>query len=607
MTPRLASDLPAGTRLADRFTVVERLGEGASATVYRAHDDVLGVDVALKVLDPLRGADPVGRLRFERELEVLARIDHPGVARAFGLHTDGELELLALELVEGESLGQRLAQGRLPAAEAVEIARGLALALGACHDAGVLHRDLKPDNVVLHPVRGPVILDFGVAWFGAAANLTHTGAVMGSPQYLAPEAFASSLHDARADLYSLGVVLFEMLTGRPPRLQATVAELALATDEEPPRASSLRPGLPPALDELVARAVAPRPEDRFATAGELARSLSQRTTTRAGVRTRLPCARCHSLLVSDLPFCPGCGQDASWELERGPFSIELSSVPDAERCARWLLGRHRLALLVPPGRLRRRLAQPNAVLAVGVSRAAAELLAAGAKQAGCTAHVSRAHRLVDAGLRVSEEPWPRVVKAGAVHVVAVGLCAQLLAATHASGWLSAAILGALAIGLCASYRRPALLGTRVRSAQRALARQHAGIRARLGALRGERARGLAAEAIRRAAPGLSAPDERGDVGLEILPLLDRALTAAADLDTHAAFLAGRSRSRLAAEVDQARTQAALGDGDAPERLRALEAERDQLAGAAVAHDLAARTALEATSAITAALAGRATA
>ena len=549
----------------------------------------------------------MGRLRFERELEVLARIDHPGVARAFGLHKHGELEhgeleLLALELCEGESLAERLAHGCLPAAEAVEIARALANALAACHDAGVLHRDLKPENVVLHPTRGPVVLDFGVAWWSAAANLTHTGAVMGSPQYLAPEAFSSSLHDARADLYSLGVVLFEMLTGRTPRLASTVAELALATDEEPPRASSLRPGLPAGLDDLVARAVAPRPEDRFATAGELARALAQRSGARAGVRTRLPCARCQTLLVGDLPFCPGCGQDASWELERGPFSIELTSVPDPERCARWLVGRHRLALLVEPCRLRGRLAQTPVLLAVGVSRAAAELLAAGAKQAGCRTHVSRASRLADAGLRVSEEPWPKVALAGAVHVAAVALCAQLLAATHASGWLSTAILCALAIGLCCFYRRPALLGTRVRARQRALGRQHATLRARLAALRGDRARGLAAEAIRRAAPGLAAPDERGEVGLEILPLLDRALTAAADLDTHAAFLAGRSRSRLAAEVEQARTQAALGDAAAPGRLRALEDERDRLAVAAVAHDLAARTALEATSAISVALA-----
>src|SRR5207237_3530008 len=103
----------------------------------------------------------------------------------------------------------------------------LAAAVAACHEQGVLHRDLKPENVILHPERGPVVLDFGVAWFSTAANLTRTGAVIGSPQYLAPEVFSSSLADARADVYALGVMLFEMLTGRPVHLAGSVDELAL--------------------------------------------------------------------------------------------------------------------------------------------------------------------------------------------------------------------------------------------------------------------------------------------------------------------------------------------------------------------------------------------
>ncbi len=174
-----AFNIAPGTVICGRYTVKEKVADGAMATVYRAEDRSSDREVALKILDPLRGADPVGRARFEREFEVLVRLSHQGIAHCFRLERDGELDILVLEFVEGETLEARLARSRLSVDEALEITARLAEALGHCHQNDVLHRDLKPTNIILHPERGPVILDFGVAWFTSAANLTRTGAVVG--------------------------------------------------------------------------------------------------------------------------------------------------------------------------------------------------------------------------------------------------------------------------------------------------------------------------------------------------------------------------------------------------------------------------------------------
>src|SRR5262249_11508468 len=146
--------------------------------------------------------------------------------RSYRLDRDLDLEMLVLEHVEGETLKDKIARGRMSVGEATAIALQLARALEACHREGVLHRDLKPENIILHPKRGAVILDFGVAWFSSAATLTRTGSVIGSPRYIAPEVFKSPICDARADIYSLGAILFEMLTGRTPHTSDSIAEIA---------------------------------------------------------------------------------------------------------------------------------------------------------------------------------------------------------------------------------------------------------------------------------------------------------------------------------------------------------------------------------------------
>mgnify|MGYP001218232181 CR=1 FL=1 len=253
--------LAPGIILAERYHVQEALGEGTSAAVYLAHDEQLGHKVALKVLDPLRGTDPVGRSRFEREYRVLSRLTHPNIARCHALAKDGDMDILVMEFIEGETLADRLVSGRIRYHEAVAIAASLADALCACHAAGVLHRDLKPANIMLHPERGPVILDFGVAWFSSAMNLTRTGATIGTPRYMAPEQIthASSVGPA-ADLYSVSVLFYELLVDVLPQ-----------GHWQPP--SGGRSDVPAAIDALIEKGLSNRPASRPQAATEYRKAL----------------------------------------------------------------------------------------------------------------------------------------------------------------------------------------------------------------------------------------------------------------------------------------------------------------------------------------------
>ncbi|MBI2373318.1 MAG: serine/threonine protein kinase [Deltaproteobacteria bacterium] len=462
-TELLVSDLLPGTRLAERYEVIEKIADGAVASVYRAKDERDGSLVALKVPDPIRSADPVGRQRFLREFEILSKLHHPNIARSLRLDRHGDLDLLVLEFIEGETLARRLERGRLSVHDATSIATTLARAVAECHAANVLHRDLKPANVILHPERGAVVLDFGVAWFSSAANLTRTGAVIGTPQYIAPEVFASSLYDARADLYSVGAILFEMLTGRTVHLADSVAELVDAHRlGTPPTVSSLRPDLSPRLSKVVARAIATRPEDRYSSARELERALTDRSIAFGReLAHRLPCASCGTSLVIDLDFCPGCGREVSWELTEGPCAVQLTSVRDPNHLERWLNERYGHALTRSFFGLSRRIGQTPVPLVVEASPSSAEQLATEAREHGAVAEVIRARSVLGAKIEVRTATLTEGVAAAALHFVAVTLAGLVMigigASFRAVGLLPM-IMGVAGIFVARSYvRRPILV------------------------------------------------------------------------------------------------------------------------------------------------------
>ena len=260
----------------DRYQMIERLGGGGMAVVYRARDERLERDVALKFIAPHLSADEAAKKRFLVEARAAASLEHPNVCTVheIGETPDGQLYIV-MSCYDGESLDRRIARGPLPVAEALQIACDAARGLAKAHERGIVHRDVKPANIMLTTDGVVKILDFGIAKL-SAASITQTVGVIGTLAYMSPEQAFGETVDARTDVWALGVVLHEMLTaGRPFRGPGEQAVLYSILTAELEPVSAVRPEVPPALDPLLRRAIAKKPDDRFANAAEMLAALEE--------------------------------------------------------------------------------------------------------------------------------------------------------------------------------------------------------------------------------------------------------------------------------------------------------------------------------------------
>ncbi len=274
-----------GRLLHDRYRLVEPLARGGMAEVWEGLDEVLARPVALKVLHPHLGADASFQERFRREAISAARLAHPSVVATFDTGEDEGTAFIVMELVKGRTLRQLLEEkGRLAPATVAAVGIQIAEALQHAHDAGLVHRDVKPANVLVcepeteHADRIPrvKVADFGIARAAArdGADLTQPGALLGTAKYLSPEQIEGNQPDARSDVYALGVVLYELLTGRPPFVAETEVATAMAhLHQEPLRPRQVLAGIPRALDAVVTKAMAKDPADRYQSAAELGNAL----------------------------------------------------------------------------------------------------------------------------------------------------------------------------------------------------------------------------------------------------------------------------------------------------------------------------------------------
>jgi serine/threonine protein kinase len=280
--------LTAGSQLGP-YTIVAPLGAGGMGEVYRATDTRLKRQVAIKILSTSLAADPERLARFQREAEVLAALNHPNIAAIYGLEGAGGAQALVMELVEGPTLADRIAQGPVPYDEALPIATQMADALEAAHERGIVHRDLKPANIKVRDDGTVKVLDFGLAKLGESGSssrvevdpsqsptlvgpvaVTGVNVILGTAAYMSPEQARGRAVDKRTDVWAFGAVLYEMLTGQcafDGQSQASVIAQILTVEPRP--VSELVPTHPPALDRVVRRCLAKDPDERWQSAGDL--------------------------------------------------------------------------------------------------------------------------------------------------------------------------------------------------------------------------------------------------------------------------------------------------------------------------------------------------
>ncbi len=276
-----------GQALGDAYTIEGEIGRGGMGVVYRARDERLQRRVAIKVLPPELAFQDEIRQRFMREAQTAARLSHPHIVPIHGVDEGGGLVYFVMGLVDGESLGARIKRrGNLPAEEVRRIMKETADALSAAHAFSVVHRDIKPDNILLEGTRGRVMVtDFGIAKAlsaaGSGATLTGAGVAIGTPAYMSPEQAAGEREiDGRSDVYSLGIVAYQMVTGELPFQAPTVAGILMKQITEPaPMVTLKRPDVPEDLALAISRCLEKDPENRWPTADALRRALETRTVT----------------------------------------------------------------------------------------------------------------------------------------------------------------------------------------------------------------------------------------------------------------------------------------------------------------------------------------
>ena len=274
------------------YRINTAIGAGGMGEVYRATDSKLGREVALKVLPPDMARDPERLARFQREARAVAALNHPHIVTIYSVEESDGVHFLTMELVEGQSLDHRIPEGGLPVQQIVEIAGALADALAAAHDKGIVHRDLKPANVMVTEEGRVKVLDFGLAKEIRAANSsdatmtsaghTEVGLVMGTPRYMSPEQIAGRTLDHRTDIFSLGIILYEMSTGWRPFAGTSSAELASAIlRDTPPLVTDLRANLPADLARIIQRCLEKSAADRFQSARDIRNELRGINTANA--------------------------------------------------------------------------------------------------------------------------------------------------------------------------------------------------------------------------------------------------------------------------------------------------------------------------------------
>jgi eukaryotic-like serine/threonine-protein kinase len=271
-----------------RYRIVEKLGEGGMGVVYKAEDTKLHRTVALKFLTAEATGSREHQARFLKEAEAAAALEHPNITTIFDIGEEDGQTFIAMSLVEGKTLAEKISERPLPLEEALHIAGQVGEALQVAHERGIVHRDIKPANIMITPDGRVKVMDFGLAHLAGQTRITKTGTIMGTPAYMSPEQAEGQELDRRSDIWSLGIVLYEMVTGQLPfRGNTDPAVLRAILDDQPEPMTAIRVGTPPELDRIVAKALEKEPGQRYQGMADLLVDLRSIVTSdgSAGVAT----------------------------------------------------------------------------------------------------------------------------------------------------------------------------------------------------------------------------------------------------------------------------------------------------------------------------------
>ena len=330
----MTTDPLVGALLDGRYRVEGRIATGGMSTVYRGRDVRLDRPVALKVMDARYAGDHQFLARFHREARAIASLKHPGLVAIYDQGNDPEHPFLVMELIEGGTLRELLRErGPMPPHAAVAVLQPVLGGLGVAHRAGLVHRDIKPENVLISDDGEVKLVDFGLVRAIAEAGVTSTSVILGTAAYLSPEQVLGAETGPRSDVYSAGIMAFELLTGTTPFTgdsAITVANQRLDQDVPPP--SSMIDGVPPQFDTFLARATARNPDDRFADASAMSVELDAIADELSLPQFRVPAPRTSAQHTAAIRAAGSPVRRPTRQLTRGPgdWQLEAASYDDAE-------------------------------------------------------------------------------------------------------------------------------------------------------------------------------------------------------------------------------------------------------------------------------------
>ncbi|MGA1870489.1 MAG: serine/threonine-protein kinase [bacterium] len=366
--------LPKDYRIAKRYIISSKVGQGHSSSIYKALDLNTNTEVVLKILDPYLSTDPVNIQRFIREVKIIRSLNHPTIIKLYDFIKEDNFYIISMEVFDGlDGKAYLKKYGVLSFSGFLKVAHSILSAIDTCHKNNILHRDIKPQNILINSNFDVKILDFGISKMNTMSDLTRTGTVIGTPAYMAPELFQSIRNaDPRSDIYAVGLLFYELLTGTPPyQAQNLTAIMKLHLQGEIERIITFRSDIPQWMEAIIFKCIKTNPTFRYQSIYELIDDLNKQSSSLAAFEAKREsaiCLHCKKELISGLNFCHICGTFSRDVFKPGEFSIIIYQCDDLKGIQKFL---SRQYPFISKKKIYKALSHLPTVIIEGISKASA--------------------------------------------------------------------------------------------------------------------------------------------------------------------------------------------------------------------------------------------